>query len=247
MVYSNIIGEGVLSFQNLCIILLQKDHALLYVQIKNIILNHLDHICFNNSKDILRVWWNITNMTGVMKKGPLTSDVTIFRKRRQSSWTWNVKIAATSTRKYFCRLRLFNNMGKRTLFSPSINTINYPPLGCSRFAANLQQICCRQICSQERRIYVRRCLQLAAIFLWTSQLFAAYLLQTYVCRKTAENHASYSSNKKIFAGGLLETLNNSKMFTVNLRELSTIKIVCRKLAEILNKHIFNLMNHFNEV
>ena len=55
-------------------------------------------------------------MTGVMRKGPLTSDVTILRKRRQSSWTWNVKIAATSTRKYFCRLRSFNNMGKRTYF-----------------------------------------------------------------------------------------------------------------------------------
>ena len=31
--------------------------------------------------------------------------------------------------------------------------------GCSRFAA--QQVCCRLICLQERRIYVRWCLQLA--------------------------------------------------------------------------------------
>ena len=111
---------------------------------------------------------------------------------------------------------------------------------CRRFAANLQQICCRLICLQERRINVLRCLQLAVIFLWTSQLFAAYLLlQTYVCRKIAENHASFSNNKKMFAGGLQETSNHSEMFTGNLRELSIFKIVCRKLAEILNKHIFD--------
>ena len=51
----------------------------------------------------------------------------------------------------------------------------------------------------------------------------------------------------MFAGGLQETLNHSEMFTGNLRELSTIKIVCRKLEEILNKHIFNLMSNFNAV
>ena len=51
----------------------------------------------------------------------------------------------------------------------------------------------------------------------------------------------------MFAGGLQETLNNSEMLTGNLRELSTINIVRRKLAKILNKHIFNLMSHFNAV
>ena len=40
----------------------------------------------------------------------------------------------------------------------------------------------------------------------------------------------------MFADGLQETLNNSEMFTGNLREFSTIKIDCRKLAEIVNKH-----------
>ena len=49
------------------------------------------------------------------------------------------------------------------------------------------------------------------------------------------------------AGGLQETLNYSEIFTGNLRELSTIKIVCWKLAEILNKNIFNFMSHFNAV
>ena len=29
-------GEGVLSFQNLCLILLQNDHAIKYVQIKSV-------------------------------------------------------------------------------------------------------------------------------------------------------------------------------------------------------------------
>ena len=35
----------------------------------------------------------------------------------------------------------------------------------------------------------------------------------------------------MFAGGLQDTLNHSQMFTGNLRELSVIKLVCRKLAE----------------
>ena len=43
----------------------------------------------------------------------------------------------------------------------------------------------------------------------------------------------------MFVGGLQETFNHSEMFTGNLRELSIIKIVSRKLAEILNTHIFN--------
>ena len=117
--------------------------------------------------------------------------------------------------------------------------------GCSRFAAYLQQICCRQICSQERRIFVRRCLQLAAIFLWS-------FLRHTCCKHMSAGRLQktmlhFPAIKKIFAGGLQETLNNSEMFTGNLREFSTIKIVCRKLTEILNKHIFNLMSHFNAV
>ena len=52
----------------------------------------------------------------------------------------------------------------------------------------------------------------------------------------------------MFAGGLQETLNNSEMLTGNLRELSTIKFFAGNiLAEILNKHIFNFMSHFNAV
>ena len=40
-------------------------------------------------------------MTGVMKKGFLSFNVTILRKRRQSLWIWNVKIAARKRRSYF--------------------------------------------------------------------------------------------------------------------------------------------------
>ena len=53
--------------------------------------------------------------------------------------------------------------------------------------------------------------------------------------------------KEMFASGLRESLNHSEIFAGNLRELSTTKIVCRKLAELLNEHIFKFMSHFNAV
>ena len=154
--------------------------------------------------------------------------------------------------KWFCRKKyIFRHFPLQLILmtQPHVTCVYYPLqicFGCSRFAANLQQNWCRLICLQERRIYVRRCLQPAALFLWITQLFATYLLQTYVYRKTAENHASSSNNKKCFRW-FARNIKSFWNIYRNLRELSTIKIVCKKLTEILNNHIFNLLSHFNVV
>ena len=52
-------GEGVLSFQNLCLILLQKDHAIKYVRIKF----KSNQIFFFNRENV-QVWSNETCQGG---------------------------------------------------------------------------------------------------------------------------------------------------------------------------------------
>lgn len=56
----------------------------------------------------------------------------------------------------------------------------------------LQQICRKSAANKFA------CRKKEYIFLWTLKIFSAYLLQTFVCRKTTENHSSISNNTKCF-------------------------------------------------
>ena len=101
---------------------------------------------------------------------------------------------------------------------------------CSRFAANLQQICCRLICRKEEFMFAGVCRKLQSYCEHHS-----FLRHTCCERMSAGRlQKTMLDSPTMFAGALQETLNHSEMFTGNLRELSTIKIVCRKPAEILN-------------
>ena len=109
-------------------------------------------------------------------------------------------------------------------------------------AADMLQICSKSdadlfVCRKEEFMFAGVCSQLQSFCEHDS--FLRHTCCKHMSAGRLQNHSSFSRDKKIFAGCLQETLNNSEMFTGNLRELSTIKIVCRNLAEILNKHIFN--------